>query len=67
MTISIKIREQSLSSDRDYSFLSKENVRFEVEENFFAHIIDANIAAVQVKNAINQSIIIFRNFKLSKL
>ena len=67
MIVSIKIRDQVLSIDRDYFFHSKKNVRFGAKNDFFVYITNVNLAVVQIKNAINQSIIIFRNFKLNKL
>ena len=67
MIVLIKIREQALSIDKNYFFHSKKDVRFEIKKDFFAHITNVNIVVVQVRNAINQSIIIFRNFKLNKL
>ena len=66
MIVSMKIRDQILSFDRDYFFHSKKNSRFETKKNFFVHITNANIIVVQIRNVINQSIIIFRNSKLNK-
>ena len=67
ITISIKIREQTLSTNRDYFFHSLKNSRLKAKDDFFAHIIDVNLIVVQVRNSTNQSITIFRNFKLEKL
>ena len=67
MIVSMKIRDQILSIDRNYFFHSKKNVRFETKNDFFVHIIDVNIIVVQMKNVIDVSIIISRNSKLNKL
>lgn len=67
MIISVKIREQILSSNRDYSFNAKKDSRFDVENDFFAHITNAHIVTVQVRNVINQSITISKNAHLDKL
>ena len=65
--VSIKIREQTFFINRDFFFNSRENSRFETKKNFFAYIIDVNITTIQIRNAINTSITISRNFKLNKL
>ena len=67
MIVFVKIREQTLSTNRDYFFHSLEDSRLETENDFFAHIIDVNFIVVQVRNSTNQSITISRNFKLNKL
>ena len=46
MTISIKIREQTLSTNRDYFFHSLEDNRLETKDDFFVHIIDVNFTVV---------------------
>ena len=65
--VSIKIRKQIFFINRDFFFNSRENSRFETKKNFFAYIIDVNITTIQIRNVINTSITISRNFKLNKL
>ena len=67
MIVFVKIREQTLSTNRDYFFHSLEDNRLKAENDFFVHIIDVNFIVVHIRNSTNQSIIISRNFKLNKL
>ena len=67
MIVFVKIREQILSTNRDYFFYSLENNRLKTENDFFIHIFDVNFIVVQIRNSTNQSIIISRNSKLDKL
>ena len=53
ITISIKFREQTLLTNRNYFFHSQENLRLRVEDNFFEHVIDAHLIVVQIRNFIN--------------
>ena len=66
MNIIDRFRERALSIDRNYSFHSISNTRLELDEDFFAHITDANIAVVQIKNVISQSCVLSRNAKVGK-
>ena len=68
MTVSIKIRGNSLSKDRDYSFESKQNFQaLGSEGGFFNHVTNAHIVVVQVRNASNKAYILFKNVKIGML
>ena len=67
MAVPVKIRGHAIPNDRDYSFHPQEDSRLGAEGGFFAHITDAQLAAVQVRNATNQPVVISRNAKIGKL
>ena len=46
MTVFVKIREQTLSTNRDYFFHSLENSRLKTKNDFFVYIIDVNFIVV---------------------
>ena len=63
--ISIRLRKVVfLFKKCNLMFHSKVSSRFDDNENIFLYIIDANMCIVQMNNASNQSIVIFRNFRL---
>ena len=64
MTISVKYRDKILSIDRDYSFLFKSKMSFDFDDEFFAHIVSANVTIVQVRNAIKNVVIIIKNIRV---
>ena len=51
--IVIRFRECAFSIDRNYNFYSILNTKLKLNESFFAHIIDINIAIVHVRNVIS--------------
>ena len=67
MTVSVRVRESDLSFDRDYSFHSKSERQLRSEDEYFAHIIDSEICAVQIRNTISRSFVISKNDKLNEL
>lgn len=67
MTMSIKLKSAKLSKNRNYSFFSKKNRLFDSKKNFFAHVINANVIAVQVQNISTKSMIISKNFEVGHL
>ena len=68
LVVSVKIRDQNLSTDRDYNFESKQNFQqLELENDFFNHIIDVHFAVVQIRNVINVSIILSKHAKIDML
>ena len=68
LIVSVKIRDQSLSTNKDYNFESKQNFQqLEFEDDFFNHIIDVHFVVVQIRNVINVSIILFKHAKIDIL
>ena len=68
LVVFVKIRDQSLSTNRNYSFESKQNFQqLEFEDDFFNHITDAHLVVVQIRNVINVSIILSKHAKIDML
>jgi hypothetical protein len=67
MTISVRIRDDQISRDRDYSFFLKTNKSLESEEEFFAHITKAKITIVQIRNTSNKLYFLLKNYKIDHL
>lgn len=67
MTVFVKLRDAKLSKDCDYSFFSKDSRLLGPKRGFFAHVIDADIKIVQVKNTFDRSFIISKNFGVEHL
>ena len=68
LAVSVKIRDQSLSADRDYSFESKQDFQqLGFEGGFFNHITDVHFAVVQIRNVINVSVILSKHAKIDML
>ena len=68
LVVSVKIRDQNLSADRNYNFEFKQNFQqLEFEDDFFNHIIDAHLVVVQIRNVINVSIILSKHAKIDML
>ena len=64
--ISIKIRDRKLSN-RDLMFNLEYIERLDKKNEVFAHIIDVDFFIIQVKNIINESVIIKRSKRLNTL
>ena len=67
IAIIVKFRDKSMSIDRNYFFHFISNVKFKSNDEFFVHIVDVNVDAVQIRNVTNKSCIISRNVKINKL
>ena len=68
LVVSVKIRDQSLSTNRNFNFEFKQNFQqLEFENDFFNHIIDVHLAIVQIRNVINVSIILSKHAKIDML
>ena len=68
LIVSVKIRDQSLSANKNYNFEFKQNFQqLEFEDDFFNHIIDAHLVVVQIRNAINKSVILSKHAKIDML
>ena len=67
MTVSVRVRRSDLSSDRDYSFHSKSKRQLRSEDEYFAHVIDSEICAIQMRNTTSRSFIISKNDKVNEL
>lgn len=66
MFMSVKIRDKSLSRNKDYIFqLKAMNLR--IENKFFVHITNANFVAIQIRNVFFKFFILFKNFKIDYL
>ena len=62
--VSIKLRDNALLIDRDYSFCFKSNQMLKQKNDFFVIIIDFNSMTIQIRNVNNQSYRISRNLKI---
>ena len=62
--VSIKLRDNVLFIDRDYSFCFKSNQMLKQKNNFFTVIIDFNSMTIQIRNVNNQFYRISRNLKI---
>lgn len=67
MTISIKYRDKVISNNRNYSFLSRFDITLESSEEFFAHIVNANVETIQVRNVFNKIFIVSKNLLIEEL
>lgn len=67
MAVPVKIRGKQLPDDRDYSFLPADESRLGTAGGFFAHITDAHLTAVQVRNSTNEPVIIPKNKRVGRL
>lgn len=67
MTISIHIKKATISNDIYYSFLFKTQFTLDSKDDFFAHVIEFKLIAIQMKNAFNTSYVISKNVKINKL
>ena len=67
MPVPIRIKDRSLPKNRDFSFLFKKLRMLSLEDGFFAHIADANLIAVQIRNASFKSCVMSKNLKVGQL
>ena len=64
-TISFKLRDQnSLSTERDFMFISSRIERLNQDEDVLSHIIDAHIEMIQVHNINSKDVYILKNTRL---
>ena len=55
MIMSVRIRNDRLSKNRDYSFESKNDFQqLKLEENFFNHVVDVNVTTIQIFSKISK-------------
>ena len=62
MTIPVRIRGKSLPEDRDYLFEPKAFTELGSEGGFLAHVINANIVGVQMRNCSDEAFVVPKNF-----
>ena len=67
MIIFIKYKNNVLFTNRDYNFSFKFFKILSAENEFFVHIMFINVIAIQIKNALNISFMIFKNMKINNL
>ena len=67
MIILVKYRDKVLLVDRDYNFLLKSKINFDLDDEFFAHILSTNVAVVRVRNATENVVIIIKNMRVDNL
>lgn len=67
MTISMKYCDKIISNDYNYHFLFKFNITLEFSDEFFAHIINANVETIQVRNVFNKIFIVSKKILINKL
>lgn len=67
MTILVKYREKIISNDRDYNFLFKFDITLRFSDDFFAHIVNANVDAIQVRNVFNKNFVMLKNLIIKEL
>ena len=68
MLILIKIKKNSLSTNRDYFFHSKKSFKeFDSKKDFFNYITNANIVVVQIRNTSDRFYILSKNVKIDML
>ena len=65
MAVPIHVKNNQMSTDKDYSFFSKIDRMLNSEKGFFAHVIETDLIAVQMKNTSAKSYIIFKNLKVN--
>jgi hypothetical protein len=66
MTMFIKIRDNALL-DRNYIFNSKDETQLDLEKKFFNHIMINNLMKVQIRNILDQTYVIFKNYKIERM
>ena len=67
MFVSIRIKSKSLSKNKNFNFLFKKQKMLNLENEFFAHIVDANLTAVQIRNALSKPCVMSKNLRVSQL
>ena len=67
MTVPIKLRKAKLPKNRDYSFFPKNDRQLGPKRGFFAHVTDAEIKAIQIKNTSDRPFTIPKNFRIGHL
>ena len=68
ITISFKIQNFELFSEKDYSFqLHVTLFDFETKNDIITHIINVKTFVIHVRNAIDKSIVVFKHIKLDKI
>ena len=67
LTVSVRFRESQIPNDRDYAFEPKAFTALSIEGGFFAHILSANVTAVQIRNTFNEAFIVPKNFRVRTL
>ena len=64
-TISFKLRDQdSLSTERDFMFISSRIERLNQNEDVLSHIIDAHIEMIQIHNINSKDVYILKNTRV---
>ena len=66
MTVSMRMRGD-ISKNRDYNFYFKVIWMLKTENEFFVHVTDSELMAVQIKNVFRKLFIVFKNFKMRQL
>ena len=65
--VSVRIKSAQISKNRNYNFFSKMKRMLKSKKKYFVHVTSFNLVAVQIKNILNRSYIIFKNFKMKHL
>ncbi len=67
-SVSIRMKNKKTLSNRDYLFQSvSRELNLEYSDEIMTHVINFNVAAVQVCNVTNKSVIIFRRARLDRI
>ena len=67
IAVSMRIKGAQIPKNRDYSFFSKMKRMLESEKEYFAHVTNFNLVAIQVRNTSDRSYTISKNFKIEHL
>lgn len=67
MPVPVRMRGKRIPNDKDYSFHPMKEHRLGPEGGFFAHVADANLVAVQVRNTSSKPFVVPKNFKIGHL
>ena len=65
--ISIRVREAKFSKNRNYSFFPKTKRQLNSENEFFAHVTEFDIIAVQIRNISEKFYTISKNLKIGHI
>ena len=65
--VQVKLRGNAIPKDRDYSFFPKADMALGENGGIVASICDANLAAIEVRNATDKPYVVPKNLKLGHL
>ena len=64
MTVSVRVQDSKISFDKNYSFFFKADPMLKSKNDFFAHVTDHNLIAMQIRNISKKSYVISKNLKI---